>query len=63
MKWNWRSLNKELPHMTEDQVLQILNEELAGRRRVAILERLHRRYTSMRATRERLEILKQAQTL
>jgi hypothetical protein len=49
--------------MTEDQVLQILNEELSGRRRVAILERLHRRYTSMRATRERLEILKQAQTL
>jgi hypothetical protein len=49
--------------MTEEQVLTLLNEELNGRKRATILERLHRRYTTLRATRERLEILKQAQTL
>lgn len=63
MNWNWRNINKELPHLTEEQVLQMLNDELAGRKRASILERLHRRYTTMRATRERLEILKQATTL
>ena len=46
--------------MTEDEVLTLLTEERAGQRRPAILERLHQRYTTLRATRERLEILKEA---
>jgi len=60
---NWRKLNKELPLMTEAQVLSMLDSERAGLRRVSILERLHQRYTMLRAARERMEILKEARTL
>lgn len=46
--------------MTEDEVLVLLTEERASQRRPAILERLHQRYTTLRATRERLEIMQEA---
>lgn len=57
---NWRSLNQELNLLTEEQVLQLLNDERIGARRVTILQRLHQRYTMLRAARERVEILKEA---
>jgi hypothetical protein len=57
---NWRELNQKLNLLTEDQVLQMLNDERIGARRVTILERLHQRYTMLRAARERVEILKEA---
>jgi hypothetical protein len=57
---NWRELNQKLNLLTEDQVLQMLNDERIGARRVTILERLHQRYTMRRAARERVEILKEA---
>lgn len=57
---NWRELNQKLNLMTEDQVLQMLNDERIGARRVTILQRLHQRYTMLRAARERVEILKEA---
>ena len=60
MQTNWRKLNKELALLSEPEVLQLLEAERAGRRRVSILERLHQRYTALRATRERMEILKEA---
>jgi hypothetical protein len=60
---NWRKLNKELALMTEEQVLSLLNEERAGAKRISILERLHQRYTALRTARERIELLKEAQTL
>lgn len=60
MQTNWRKLNKEINTLTEAQVLEMLNAERAGRKRVSILERLHQRYTVLRATRERIEILKEA---
>lgn len=63
MQTNWRKLNKELALLSEEQVLTLLNEERAGRRRLSILERLHQRYTTLRAARERMEILKEAQAL
>lgn len=49
--------------MSEEQVLGLLNAERAGRKRLSILERLHQRYTALRAARERIEILKEAKTL
>ena len=49
--------------MSEDQVLDLLNQERAGARRISILERLHQRYTALRTARERIELLKEAQTL
>jgi hypothetical protein len=49
--------------LNEEQVLALLNEERGGRRRLSILERLHQRYTALRAARERIEILKEARAL
>ena len=63
MTYSWRKLNKELALMTEERVLELLNAELAGAKRISILERLHQRYTALRAMRERLEILKEARAL
>ena len=63
MSMNWRKLNKELALMTEDQVLSLLNEERAGAKRISILERLHQRYTALRTSRERMELLKEARAL
>lgn len=63
MQTNWRKLNKELALLSEAQVLELLEAERAGRRRISILERLHQRYTALRATRERMEILKEARAL
>ena len=63
MNTNWRKLNKELALLDEAKVLEMLNQERAGRKRISILERLHQRYTSLRAARERMEILKEARAL
>jgi len=38
----------------------MLNAERANLRRVVVLERLHQRYNSLRITRERIELLKEA---
>lgn len=57
---SWRKLNDQLSTMTEQQVLDMLNAERAGAKRVTVLERLHQRYTTLRAARERAEILKEA---
>jgi len=46
--------------MTEQQVLDLLNAERETGKRVTVLERLHQRYTTLRAARERAEILKEA---
>jgi len=59
----WRSLNKELALMTEQQVLDLLTQERQGEKRLSVLERLHQRYTTLRAIRERQELLREAQTL
>lgn len=58
--YNWRTLNESLADLSEDQVLAELTAERAGKRRTAILVRLHQRYTMLRAERERGEILAEA---
>jgi hypothetical protein len=60
MKLNWRSLNQKLNMLTEDEVLALLEDERQGAKRVTFLERLHQRYTMLRAARERVELLKEA---
>ena len=57
---HWRELNKKLNMLTEDEVLALLEAERQGTRRVTFLERLHQRYTMLRAARERVELLKEA---
>ena len=57
----WRELNHILASKTEDEVLQMLNEERVGTRRIVVLERLHQRYNTLRVSRERVELLNGAQ--
>ena len=57
---NWRELNQKLNMLTEDEVLALLEDERQGAKRVTFLERLHQRYTMLRAARERVELLKEA---
>jgi hypothetical protein len=57
---HWRELNKKLNLLSEGEVLALLEDERQGARRVTFLERLHQRYTMLRAARERVELLKEA---
>lgn len=52
----WRDLLKALPDLREDQVLELLELEKARERRHSVLKRLHERYSSLRARRERAEL-------
>ena len=61
-KLTWRELNHTLGTKTEAEVLDMLNEERANLRRIVVLERLHQRYNSLRVTRERMELCKEATT-
>ena len=56
----WRKLNDQLALMSEEDVLSLLNQERATTKRMTVLARLHQRYTTLRAARERQEILKEA---
>ena len=56
----WRKLNDQLAGMSEREVLGLLESERSGARRITVLERLHQRYTTLRAARERAELLKEA---
>ena len=56
----WRKLNDKLALMSEEDVLALLNEERATTKRISVLARLHQRYTTLRAARERAEIPKGA---
>ena len=53
----WRELNHVLASKTEGEVLQMLQAEKLGDRRVVVLERLHQRYNVLRVSRERVELL------
>jgi hypothetical protein len=55
----WRKFQSELTSYSEADLLALLNEERTKHRRVSMLERIHQRYCTMRANRERLEILKE----
>ena len=57
---SWRKLQSVLNQLTEEEVLAMLNEERQGARRASILERLHMRYNTLRVSRERIEILREA---
>jgi hypothetical protein len=57
---NWRTLNDTINSLTEEEVLALLNQEREISKRISMLQRLHQRYTSLRASRERIEILQEA---
>ncbi len=55
--FNWRELNERLSYLTEDEVRNLLENELKVGRRASLLVRLHQRFTTLRAQRERREML------
>lgn len=57
---DWRSLNAQINDLSEEEVFALLAEERTGERRISMLQRLHQRYTALRAARERVELLKEA---
>lgn len=63
MKLNWRTLNENINSFSEEELKEMIYAELQDRKRSSILERLHQRFTVVRANRERLEILAQAKEL
>jgi len=54
---NWHDLNAVLTVASEERVAQLLKEEMEQHRRVSYAVRLHQRYTTLRAQRERKEML------
>jgi len=61
MRLNWREINRMLPDLDEDTIKKMLDEERVGEQRQSVLVRLHQRYTMLRAARERMEILGDAE--
>jgi hypothetical protein len=60
LQLTWRKLNNDLKTFDEQKVLDMLNHERTNAKRVVVLERLHQRYTMLRASRERIELLQEA---
>ena len=56
----WRALNSQLSSLSEERVLELLDQERAGRRSLRMLNRLHQRASYLRTTRERIELMQEA---
>ena len=56
---NWRELNEVLTDYTEQEVLDLLEDERKNARRSTVIIRLHQRYTTLRMLRERAELLEE----
>lgn len=52
----WLELNERLADLTEQEVLDLLEDEKRNARRSTVLVRLHQRYTVLRMLRERAEL-------
>jgi hypothetical protein len=59
---NWFTLNAVLPKRNEQQVLAMLDEEVAVHKRPTFVVRIHQRYTMLRAQRERQELLEKVKS-
>lgn len=62
MKSAWHDLNVLLSMRNEAQVKAMLDEEVAVHKRATYLIRIHQRYTTLRAQRERKELLERIRT-
>jgi hypothetical protein len=56
----WFELNAVLPLRDERQVQKMLDDEVTKHKRSSFIVRLHQRYTTLRAQRERKELLEKA---
>jgi len=60
---NWRKLNNILNSFDEQEVLALLEHEKKNRCRAMFLQRLHQRYSALRVSRERIELLTKARAV
>ena len=54
---DWGFMNSQLATLREDQLKQLINMEISGKRRETWIERLHQRYSKLVTARERIELL------
>ena len=54
---SWLQLQKVIGTMTEEELRFTINYEASVYKRKTIIERLHQRYTKVRAARERNELI------
>lgn len=58
-KMSWREVMSALADMTEEEAQQRLDDEIQQHKRPAVARRLHQRLCTLRAIRERKEIMKE----
>lgn len=56
-KIRWLDLVASLTKLTEQQISDLLDEEVAKHKRPVVARRLHQRLCMLRATRERAELM------
>lgn len=56
--FSWREMMDVLSSLTENEVKFLLDSEMSELKRWSVIERIHQRYTMLRAARERSELLK-----
>ena len=56
--YTWKTLHEAISSMSEETVLAALNQEVEGKKRWTLIKRLHQRYCTLRANRERAVFLK-----
>jgi hypothetical protein len=54
---SYRAVTRRLHALTEEEVLTALEIEMAGERRVTVVERLHQRFSILRMQRERRALM------
>lgn len=54
---DWGFMNSQLSTLREDQLKQLINMEISGKRRETWIERLHQRYSKLVTVRQRAELL------
>lgn len=57
-KIDWRWLNTNGKHLTEERLESLLNDEVHIHKRARFVERLHQRLAALRTARERAALLK-----
>jgi hypothetical protein len=54
---HWAVVSKTVGSLTEEQIHQLIKFELVNKQRPEVLKRLHQRYSTLRAKREREQLL------
>lgn len=58
-KLTWHAMCKRLTSMSEEEISDLLEEEVTEHKRPAMVRRLHQRYSTLRAARERAVLMEE----